>query len=119
MNDYDELKQIYGPVISSYTTAQAGADGFLIDISNMNLYFRGLPINIVTRAVWETFREYTTYEPATDDNNVARFLKTALQEKLKEPQYIRGSGDLFILPGNLWLRPNELRGWTLMSPEDN
>lgn len=56
----NDLTEVFGPVISRYTRAQAVEDGFLVDVSEMARE-AGIKYPVaLTRAVWD---EYVTPDP--------------------------------------------------------
>lgn len=100
--------------ISVYTDQQAIEDGVLVDISQARVSFRGLPVNRMTRALWEEFKPFLTVADALSLSEIA-YLGKVLRTKLSLASY---KGDIWQVPPGLWLIENELGGWTIMKPED-
>ena len=100
--------------ISVYTDQQAIEDGVLVDITQAHVSFRGLPVNRMTRALWEEFQPFLKVAEAMSLTEIA-YLGKVLRTKLSLAYY---KGDIWQVPPGLWLIENELGGWTIMRPED-
>lgn len=98
-------------VIVRYTEAQALEDGVLAAID-------ALPVNLVTRAVFDHFTRPMEGSPATDGTVDIRPLRRAIATILA----IEADADgwrVGVHEGkSLWLVPNDICGTTLMFPED-
>jgi hypothetical protein len=103
--------EFYGEPISIYTDQQAVEDGVLVDISKLNVRFRGLLINRMTQHLWSDLEPF--FE--TDGRMNHDALADALRTKCSVAAF---SGGIWTLPLNLWLIENEIGEWTLMFPED-
>ena len=119
-------------VISTYTDAQAVEDGVLVDVTLMTLpwtTFGARRITRVTRAVWsmaerEAARRlsrergalFTVESDEVSDSVIAPVVSEMAQVALRT--FDRGwyLGEWNGEP--LWLLPNEMGGYTLMTPED-
>ena len=98
-------------VISVYTDAQAVEDGFLAAIAGPG------GVNRVTRAVFDYFTEPFGSSPITGTVTNLSPLTDAIRAMLAiEPDDGWRTGDY--QGKRLWLIPNEVRGLTLMFPED-
>lgn len=109
-------EQIFGPVISSYSDAQAVDDGFLVDVSGIASF----PVNRVTTAVWHHFTD--DIGGANVITNVTRLtgmVEALLAVPLKEGWHIGEVADkkLWAMPNGTTHR-NGKEGWTVMFPED-
>jgi hypothetical protein len=98
-------------VISSYTDAQALEDGVLVAWDT-------LPVNRVTRAVFDHFTHSMGCSPITgaviDITPLRRVVQTMLAVEADEGGWRVGA----YAGKPLWLVPNEVSGLTLMFPED-
>lgn len=98
-------------VISSYTDAQALEDGVLVAVGFA-------PVNRVTRAVFDYFARPMGTSPLTgaviDITPVRKAAEAMLAVKANEDGWRSGTYE----GKKLWLIPNEVRGLTLMFPED-
>jgi hypothetical protein len=106
-----ENKEPEWELIDSYTDAEALEDGFLVAIDR-------IPVNRVTRAVFDHF---TT--PMDDSAGVSAVtdvtrLMQAVEAMLKLEADGNGLRTGTFEGKKLWLIPNEVRGLTLMFPED-
>jgi len=107
----DSLVEFFGEPISVYTDAQGLEDGFLVAVPGPS------GVNRVTRAVFDHFVEPMGTSPITGPVTDITPLMDAIRAMLQVPpddgwragEY-RGK--------RLWLIPNEVRGLTLMFPED-
>jgi hypothetical protein len=99
-------------VISSYTDAEAIADGVLVQWSGP------ARVNRITRAVFDTFTdpmgESPLTGPLTNVGRLVRIIDTLVKKTADEDGWRKGSGE----GRELWLVPNEVGGLTLMFPED-
>ena len=112
-----DINEYFGDVISTYTDAQAVADGVLVDISVWELEFRGRPVNRMTRTVWNELEPFAqVHVDAGLYRDVAASMKHMVATKLEHSG--EGGGDVVKVPPSYWLLENELGGWTLMRPED-
>ena len=112
-----DINEYFGEVISTYTDAQAVADGVLVDIGAWGLTFRGCPVNRMTRTVWIELEPFAQVGvDAGRYRDVAESLKHMVATKLEASG--EGDGDIVKVPPSYWLLENELGGWTLMRPED-
>lgn len=100
--------------ISVYTDQQAIEDGALVDLTQARVSFRGLPINRMTRALWEDFVPFLKVSQVMGQSEIA-YLGKMLRTKLQFASY---QGDIWQVPPGLWLIENECDGWTIMKPED-
>jgi len=105
------MAQEFDNLIFAYTDAEALADGVLVQVD-------AAPVNRVTRAV---FDRYTTLlgtsevtGPVTDIGPLLGVIRWMLAIKADEDGWRSGTYE----GKELWLVPNEVRGLTLMFPED-
>ncbi len=105
----------WGEPISQYTDQDALEDGTIVDISSLNLLFQGVPVNRMTRSLWEDLQPFVKAEAALYEGNDMKALAQILATKIHMAFY---QGDIWHLPPNIWLIENELGGWTAMYPED-
>jgi hypothetical protein len=98
-------------VISVYTDAQALEDGVLVQMDE-------LPVNRVTRAVFDHFASPMGSSPITgtviDITPVKRVIQAMLAVKPDDDGWRCGTYEA----KELWVVPNEVNGLTLMFPED-
>lgn len=98
-------------VIFAYTDAEALADGVLVQID-------AAPVNRVTRAVFDHFTSLlgssAVTGSVTDIGALLRAIQAMLAVKPDEDGWRCGTYE----GKELWLVPNEVRGLTLMFPED-
>ena len=98
-------------IISSYTDAEALEDGVLVAMG-------ALPVNRVTRAVFDHFTHPMGSSPATGVVIDITPLRGVIQAMLA----VEGDADGWRVGAyankELWLVPNEVSGLTLMFPED-
>ena len=98
-------------IIFSYTDAQALEDGVLVAMD-------ALPVNRVTRAVFDHFAHPMGSSPITgvviDITLLRRVIQTMLAVKTDEEGWRVDAYE----GKPLWLVPNEVNGLTLMFPED-
>jgi hypothetical protein len=98
-------------VIASYTDAEAVEDGFLVAMD-------ALPVNRVTRAVFDHFTQRMGSSPLTgvviDITPLRRVIQTMLAVEADTDGWRVGAYE----GKDLWLVPNEVSGLTLMFPED-
>ncbi len=105
----------WGEPISQYTDQNALEDGTIVDISNLNLLFQGVPVNRMTRSLWEDLQPFVKAEAVLYEGNEMLALAQIMATKIHMAFY---QGDIWHLPPNIWLIENELGGWTAMYPED-
>jgi hypothetical protein len=108
----------WGEPIYSYTDEQAVEDGILVDISELNIQFNNLPVNRITRTLWEEFQPFLSEHPKSEMPTKMQQLASIIKTKLK---LARNSGEddyLYILPPKIWLVKNELNSYTLMNPSE-
>lgn len=111
MSDY------FGDVISTYTDADAQADGVLINTSEYRVEVYGRPVNRVTASVWHKEIEPDSDPAGVTRTNETRERFTAVMAHLLATA--KEDRDWLILDGGrLWLIPNEVNGYTLMYPSD-
>ena len=112
---------LFGEVISSYTDAEAIDDGFLVELQPATA-FRGLPINRMTRHLFDELEPFVEAEASLFSGDVSRALASILMTKCTfargDPGNTREIGDIYTIPPKLWLVRNEVGGWTAMYPED-
>ena len=98
-------------IIDSYTDAQALEDGVLVAWDT-------LPVNRVTRAVFDHFTHPMGSSPITgvviDITPLRKVVQTMLAVEADEDGWQVGAYE----GKPLWLVPNEVNGLTLMFPED-
>src|ERR1700687_817593 len=98
-------------VIASYTDAEAVEDGFLVAMD-------ALPVNRVTRAVFDHFTQRMGSSPLTgvviDITPLRRVIQTMLAVEADTDGWRVGAYE----GKDLWLVPNEVSGLTLMFRED-
>ncbi len=119
----ESLEDLFGSPISVYTDAEALEDGLLVNLTEFpTVRFRGLPLNRMTRHLFDEIEPFVAAESAAFDGSFGRGLASILQTKCR---FAQGSsdntgevGDIVRIPPNLWLVRNELDGWTAMYPED-
>lgn len=127
-NLVEELAEVFGPVISTYTSAQAEDDGLLVRTNDKD-------INYMTRAVYDREVEAKMPDPETvvKMNQIERALNDAkrytlfrglvIAAKLEVMKIQRAKGcDCFYkiqLDGqDFFVAQNETGAYTLMFPED-
>ena len=98
-------------IIASYTDAEAVEDGVLVAMDS-------LPVNRVTRAVFDHFARPMGSSPltgvVTDITPLRKAIQTMLAVEADADGWRAGACD----GKDLWLVPNEVGGLTLMFPED-
>ena len=101
-------------VISSYTDGQAVEDGVLVPLFGFG------PVNRVTRAVFVHFTGITPEENASIIELALKFrpLQDVIRQILGKLPDEDGWRKLTWQGKELWLVPNEVRGLTLMFPDD-
>ena len=108
-------------IISVYTDEQAVEDGVLVDIG-ANVRFQGLPVNRMTRHLFDDLKPFVEAEAPLFDGNIEKALASILRTKCQlaqgSPDNTGEIGDIWRIPPNLWIVKNEVRGWTAMYPED-
>src|SRR5512135_1326303 len=120
----ETLREIFGEPISVYTDADAIEDGFIVDLAQfIRVLFRGLPINRMTRHLFDDLEPFAKSEAETLYNgNIRRAFSSLLSAKIRfasgDPGNTGEIGDIFTIPPKLWLVRNEVGGWTAMYPED-
>ena len=105
--EQDEL-----PVISTYTDPQAIEDGVLVAVPGAG------GVNRVTRAVFDHFAPKPEDPTITSPDTDVTLLHEAIRAMLKIPPDEDGWRTGTYGEKKLWLIPNEVRGLTLMFPED-
>jgi len=111
------MTEYFGEVISTYTDADAQADGVLINTGDYFVEANGRPVNRVTASVW-----HEVIDPEKGCASVTRTKETgdrfiALMDRLMATA--KADRDWLILDGGrFWLIPNEVNGYTLMYPSD-
>ncbi len=105
----------WGEPISRYTDQDALDDGTIVDISSLNLLFQGVPVNRMTRTLWEDLMPFAKAEAALYEGSETRALAQMMATKMHMAVY---QGGIWQLPPNIWLIENEASGWTAMYPED-
>ncbi len=105
----------WGEPISRYTDQDALEDGTIVDISSLNLLFQGVPVNRMTRSLWEDLLPFAKAEAALYEGSEACALAQMMATKIHMAAY---QGGVWQLPPNIWLIENEVGGWTAMYPED-
>jgi len=114
----------FGNVIFSYTDDDAVMDGILGDITGLKVKFRDLPVNRITRTLWEDLQpfliDHSKAEKALGIEMPTKMeqLTSILVAKLKLARNSSDDDYLYILPGNVWLVKNEVNGYTCMRPDD-
>ena len=108
-------------IISTYTDQQAVEDGVLVDIG-ANARFLGLPVNRMTRHLFDDLKPFVEAETPLFDGNFEKALASILRTKCQlaqgSPDNTGEVGDIWRIPPNLWIVRNEVGGWTAMYPED-
>ena len=98
-------------IIASYTDAEAVEDGVLVAMDS-------LPVNRVTRAVFDHFTQPMGSSPltgvVTDITPLRKVIQTMLAVEADTDSWRIGVYE----NKQLWLIPNEVSGLTLMFPED-
>ena len=115
--------EVFGKPISAYTDQDAIDDGFIVDLGRLtNVGFRGLPINRMTRHLFDKLTPFVEAEAPLFDGSFGKALSSILRTKCQFAQGSQGNsgevGDIYSIPPNLWLVRNEIGGWTAMYPED-
>jgi hypothetical protein len=112
---------LFGEVISTYTDREALDDGFLVEL-HARVGFRGLPVNRMTRHLFDDLTPFIEAEAPFFDGDLNRGLASILRTKCSFAQGDPGNtgeiGDIYRIPPKLWLVRNEVGGWTVMYPED-
>ena len=98
-------------IIASYTDAEAVEDGVLVAMDS-------LPVNRVTRAVFDYFTRPMGSSPLTGVVIDITPLRRVIQAMLKVEADEDGWREDTYVNKRLWLVPNEVNGLTLMFPED-
>jgi hypothetical protein len=118
----ESTEDIFGEPISVYTDSQALEDGFLVDIACLCVIFRGLPVNRMTRHLFDDLRPFAAADEVTFDAKVQQALRSILRTKCEfaqgSPDNTGEVGDIYRIPPELWLVRNEMGGWTAMYPAD-
>lgn len=120
----EEKDKFWGDPIYRYTDEDAVEDGILVDISALNVKFRGVPVNRMTRTLWEEFQpfliDHSEAEKMFDIKMPSKEeqLTSILITKLKMARQSRDDDYLFVLPPEIWLVKNETGGYSCMKPED-
>ena len=114
-------EELFGEVISTYTDDQALEDGVLVELRNSAI-FRELPINRMTRHLFDDLLPFTETEMSLNDGDLSRAIACILRTKCRfasaDPGNIGEIGDIYRIPPKLWLVRNEVGGWTAMYPKD-
>jgi type I site-specific restriction-modification system R (restriction) subunit len=120
----DEKDDIFGEPIYSYTDKQAIDDGVLVDISELNIQFRSVSVNRMTRTLWEEFQPFLLDHSEAEKQLGIKMpskmeqLRSILKTKLNHAKQSGEDDFLFILPPEIWMVKNELGTYTIMKPED-
>ena len=98
-------------IIASYTDAEALEDGVLVAMDS-------LPVNRVTRAVFDHFTQPMGSSPltgvVTDITPLRKVIQTMLAVEADTDGWRKGVYE----NKQMWVVPNEVSGLTLMFPED-
>ncbi|MFI5093736.1 MAG: hypothetical protein ACHQIK_09865 [Candidatus Acidiferrales bacterium] len=115
------VNDLFGEVISTYTDANALEDGLVVEL-RARVSFRGLPVNRMTRHLFDDLMPFVEAEAPLFDGDLNQALASILRTKCSFAQGDPGNtgeiGDIYRIPPNLWLVRNEVGGWTTMYPED-
>jgi len=117
-------EEVFGEPISVYTDTDAVENGTIVDLIQFTrVLFHGLPINRMTRHLFEDFKPFLQDEGEEEDAKklgakLGSILRTKLLLAQKDPGNSGEVGDIFTIPPKLWLVLNEVGGWTAMYPED-
>ena len=115
------LDNLFGEVISTYTDKEALDDGTLVDLGE-RVSFRGLPVNRITRHLFDDLALRPETEAPLFNGEVNRTVASILETKCTwaqgDPENTGEVGDIYTIPPKLWLVRNEVGGWTAMYPED-
>lgn len=118
----ESLADVFGEPISVYTDADAIEDGFIVDIRSLRVVFRALPVNRMTRHLFDDLKPFA--EAGADafggdfNKALASILRTKCEFAQGSPDNTGEVGDIWRIPPKLWLVLNEVGGWTAMYPED-
>jgi hypothetical protein len=126
MSDKDN---IFGNPIFVYSDADAIEDGVIVDLSELGLVLAGLPVNRMTRTLWDKLIPFC-HDPAgylkcakkadcdeTEHVSVP-VLKCVLLTKIKLTVATGKDARVLKLPPDIWVVQNEVGGYTLMFPSD-
>ncbi len=108
-------QEFFGEPSSIYSDSQGLEGGSLVDISALAIHFRGRPLNRMTAGLWNDFRPFVEAGSAAHHGNYNATLRSMLKTKLLRAYH---KGGIWQAPPGLWLMENELKGWTIMRPED-
>jgi len=115
------VNDLLGEVISTYTDSEALEDGLLVELQ-ARVSFRGLPVNRMTRHLFDALTPFVEAEVPLFDGDLNQALASILRTKCSFAQGDPGNtgeiGDIYRIPPKLWLVRNEVGGWTAMYPED-
>lgn len=115
------VNDLFGEVISTYTDSDALDDGLLVEL-RARVSFRGLPVNRMTRHLFEDLAPFVEAEAPLFSGDLNQALASILRTKCSCAQGDPGNtgeiGDIYRIPPKLWLVGNEVGGWTAMYPED-
>ena len=99
--------------IYAYSDQDAIDDGVLVNIRSYRLNLNGAPVNRITRHLFDDLMKCAQHDDA--------ILKEILREKLSHaavPQDSPADGYFYVMPPTIWAVRNEVKGYTLMFPED-
>jgi hypothetical protein len=98
------LEELFGEPISVYTDADAVEDGFIVDLAKFtNVRFLGLPINRMTRHLYDDLEPFAKTEAETlYDGSIGRALASVLSTKIGfangDPGNTGEIGDIYTIP---------------------
>ena len=121
-----ELSEFYGEPISIYTAEQAVEDGVLVDIRRWRMKYHGLPIQYVTRTLWDVMEPFMLFDPETEKREFEQQWRDTIRTELKMAvDYADFAWEIWgihyvLLLGEhaVWMLVNATGGWTLMLPGD-
>jgi hypothetical protein len=122
MPEDDDLEQLFGPVIFSYTDEQAVEDGVLIPLRTPAGRDTG---HRITASAFDEMKDYL--KGSEDDDTVATYVlrellplvPMAYRRDREQNEFLAIGYDFRVRSdGPLWLVPNERGGATLMKRED-
>jgi len=126
MADKDD---IFGPPITVYGDEEALDDGVIVDLSDLALVLAGLPVNRITRSLWDKLipfvhepRDYLKCQYKADCRVIEHVsipvLKSVLLTKIKLAVATGGDARILKIPPDIWAVQNEVGGYTIMFPSD-
>jgi len=126
MADKDD---IFGPPITVYGDEVALDDGVIVDLSDLALVLAGLPVNRITRSLWDKLipfvhepRDYLKCQYKADCRVIEHVsipvLKSVLLTKIKLAVATGGDARILKIPPDIWAVQNEVGGYTIMFPSD-